>query len=124
MTFDLPKRKAEGFPSGRSKVIRGIIAQKEGDPGDEATVIRGTVVHVIERELRTCIIIIQKKKREDALWHTLFTVFYHQLLELVQLEHHTKCNSGVHFHNSAWYIYRDREYDVHRNRLKVRVKRE
>ena len=56
LTFDLPKRKAEGEPgrfchmtniapyiwyrcsrlSGGSKVIRGIIAQKEREPGNEA----------------------------------------------------------------------------------------
>ena len=37
MIFDPPEGKAVGaFPSGGSKVIRGIIARKEGEPGNEA----------------------------------------------------------------------------------------
>ena len=37
-TFDPPEGKApSAFPSGGSKVIRGIIARKEGEPGNEAT---------------------------------------------------------------------------------------
>ena len=36
MTFDLP---GEKLFLGRSKVIRGIIVQKEGEPGDEAAII-------------------------------------------------------------------------------------
>ena len=35
MTFDPPS----AFPSGGSKVIHGIIPRKEGEPGNEATVL-------------------------------------------------------------------------------------
>ena len=43
VTFTFYKVKREllsfrAFPSGRSKVIHGIIARKEGEPGNEANV--------------------------------------------------------------------------------------